>query len=78
IAIFLLVAFDLVALETFTRYRRLAFVLAFVIGAILTPPDPITQIMLALPAYLLFEVGLFFARMSLKNRVLRTQENAGS
>ncbi len=76
VAIFLLVVFDLVSLETFTKYRRLAFVAAFVIGAILTPPDPITQIMLALPAYALFELGLFFARMTLKNR-LKTEEKMG-
>jgi len=68
VAIFLLVVFDLVSLGTFAKYRRVAFVAAFVIGAILTPPDPITQIMLALPAYALFELGLFFARMVLNQR----------
>lgn len=68
VAVFLLVAFELIALETLTQYRRLIFVLAFVIGAILTPPDPITQVMLALPTYGLFELGLLFARLMLKKK----------
>lgn len=68
IAVFLLIIFEMVPLETFAQYRRVVFVLCFIIGAILTPPDPITQIMLALPTYALFELGLAFARLTLKNR----------
>lgn len=66
IAVFLLVVFDLVSLETFAKYRRVMLVASFIIGAILTPPDPITQVMLAIPTYLLFEAGLFFSRLVLK------------
>lgn len=68
IAVFLLIVFDLVSLETFKSYRRVALVAAFVIGAILTPPDPITQVMLAVPTYLLFELGLFFSQVMLRKR----------
>lgn len=70
IAVFLLVVFDLVSLETFAKYRRVVFVAAFVIGAILTPPDPITQVMLAIPTYALFELGLLFSRMVIQKRQL--------
>jgi sec-independent protein translocase protein TatC len=35
---------------------------AFVIGAIFTPPDVISQLMLAIPLWLLFELGLVLAR----------------
>ncbi len=69
IAVFLLVLFDLVAYETFAKYRRLIFALSFVVGALLTPPDPITQVMLAIPTYLLFEAGLLCARLTLKKRL---------
>lgn len=68
IAVFLLVYFELVALESFTQYRRIIFVMSFVVGAILTPPDPITQVMLAIPTYLLFECGLLAARLATKKR----------
>ena len=76
IAVFLLVLFDLVSYETFAKYRRLIFVLAFVVGAVLTPPDPITQVMLAIPTYLLFEAGLFFARITIKKRTALTNNAA--
>ncbi len=72
IAVFLLVLFDLVSYQTFASYRRLVLVLAFVLGALLTPPDPITQIMLAVPTYLLFEAGLLFARIVKKRQALAT------
>jgi sec-independent protein translocase protein TatC len=35
---------------------------AFIIGMLLTPPDVISQIMLAIPLWLLFESGLWFAK----------------
>jgi sec-independent protein translocase protein TatC len=66
IAVFLLVVFGLVSVKTLASYRRVVFVASFVVGALLTPPDPITQIMLAIPAYLLFELGLLAARMVAK------------
>jgi len=43
------------------KYRRYALVIAFILGAILTPPDPSTQIMLAIPIILLYEVSIFLS-----------------
>lgn len=74
IAVFLLVFFNLVALETFTKWRRYIFVGSFIVGAILTPPDPITQVMLAIPTYLLFECGLFAARLAIKKKEVLSDE----
>ena len=45
------------------KYRRYALVLAFILGAILTPPDPSTQIMLAIPIVLLYEVSIFLSQI---------------
>jgi len=39
--------------------RRYAIVIAFIIAAVLTPPDPISQIMLAIPLMLLYEVSIW-------------------
>jgi sec-independent protein translocase protein TatC len=41
------------------KYRRYAIVLAFIIGAILTPPDPMTQLFLAIPLCILYEISIF-------------------
>jgi len=43
------------------KYRRHAIVGAFIIGAILTPPDPSTQIMLAIPLILLYELSIWLS-----------------
>ena len=48
--------------ETMAKKRKIFILLAFVLGALLTPPDPFTQVLLAIPIIILFETGLFFAR----------------
>ena len=48
--------------------RKYAIVGAFVVAAVLTPPDPISQISLAIPTILLYEVGIYCARLVEKGR----------
>ena len=52
--------------RTVAKYRRYIIVGLFITGAMLTPPDPYTQIMLAIPLWLLFELGLVVSRMVIK------------
>lgn len=49
--------------EFFSRFRKYAIVLSFVVSAVLTPPDVITQVSMALPLYFLYEAGLLVARL---------------
>ncbi len=58
----LLVWTGIVSRESMIEKRPYIIVLAFVVGAVLTPPDPVSQTLLAVPIWLLFESGLFFAR----------------
>lgn len=44
------------------RQRRIAYLASFILAAVLTPPDVITQLFLAFPIIILFEIGLFVAR----------------
>ncbi|MFZ2726195.1 MAG: twin-arginine translocase subunit TatC [Methylococcaceae bacterium] len=48
--------------QSLAEKRPYVIVAAFVIGAIFTPPDPISQTLLAVPMWLLFELGLLFSR----------------
>ena len=48
--------------------RKWAIVIAFVVAAVLTPPDPVSQIGLALPTILLYEVSIWLARMIERDR----------
>ncbi|MBX3596185.1 MAG: twin-arginine translocase subunit TatC [Rhizobiaceae bacterium] len=48
--------------------RKWAIVIAFIVAAVLTPPDPISQIGLALPTILLYEISIWTARLIEKKR----------
>jgi len=61
---FFLDRLGLVRARTFARYRRHFLVGAFVAAALLTPPDPVTQIFVAVPIVLLFESGLLVCRLA--------------
>jgi sec-independent protein translocase protein TatC len=56
------VRLGIVSLEKLKAARPYVIVGAFVVGAVFTPPDVISQLLLAIPLWLLFEVGLFIAR----------------
>ena len=67
----LLVRAGLVGAETLAAKRKYAVVIAFVMAAILTPPDPISQISLAVPTLLLYEVAILAARRIERTRAAR-------
>jgi len=67
IAIILLVWMGIVTPEALAQKRPYVVVAAFVIGAVLTPPDVFSQLLLAIPMYLLFELGVFFSRYFVRN-----------
>jgi sec-independent protein translocase protein TatC len=50
--------------------RKYAIVIAFVVAAVLTPPDPVSQIGLAVPTILLYEISIILARRIEKTRAL--------
>ena len=58
----------LTTVESLSRKRPYIIVFAFIIGMILTPPDVISQILLAVPIWVLFEFGLFLAKIITKNK----------
>ena len=61
VAIFILVRAGVVELEKLRQARPYVIVGAFVVAAIVTPPDILSQFLLAIPCWLLYEIGLLFA-----------------
>ncbi|CVI55036.1 preprotein translocase subunit TatC [Agrobacterium sp. TS43] len=53
--------------------RKFAIVLAFVVAAVLTPPDPMSQIGLALPAIILYEISIYMARLVERKRAAESK-----
>ena len=58
----------LTTVESLSKKRPYIIVFAFIIGMILTPPDVISQVLLAIPIWVLFEFGLFLAKIVTKNK----------
>ncbi|AOR63432.1 Sec-independent protein translocase subunit TatC [Pectobacterium wasabiae] len=75
VAIVLLCWSGVVTPEDLKKKRPYILVGAFVVGMLLTPPDVFSQTLLAIPMYLLFEIGVFFARFYVgKGRRTETEE----
>ena len=68
IATILLVLAGLTTPESLTAKRPYIIVGAFVLGMLLTPPDIISQTLLALPMWILFEAGVIFSRVLVRRR----------
>jgi len=54
--------------EFMRKHRRIAIVVCFIMGAILTPPDPVSQFMIAVPLVVLYEVGIWISAITVKRR----------
>lgn len=52
--------------EDFAKWRKYAILIMFILAAIITPPDPFTQVMTALPMIALYEIGLILIRPTKK------------
>jgi len=78
IATIILVATGVTTVEKLRSIRGYVLVGAFALGMLLTPPDVISQTLLALPMWLLFELGLLMSRLLLPHRAEETGEDQAS
>lgn len=67
VVLVILAHMGIVTIEKLKDFRRYFIVLAFVIAAIVTPPDVVSQLALAIPMCLLYEVGIWAAQLSGKS-----------
>lgn len=58
----LLARIGVISSQTLIKKRRHAIVLVFIVAAVLTPPDPLSQVALAIPTLLLYELSIFAVR----------------
>lgn len=71
VAVVILVILGVATPASLVRSRPYVIVGAFVVGAVLTPPDVLSQVMLAVPMCLLYEVGILAARAITRDREAR-------
>jgi sec-independent protein translocase protein TatC len=75
VAVVILVRMGFVSVEKLREARPYVVVGAFVVGAIFTPPDVVSQIMLAIPLWLLYEVGIIVATQVRVQRRVEADSN---
>jgi sec-independent protein translocase protein TatC len=68
IAIFFLTKTGLVSIDGLRRSRKFVLLGIFILAAMATPPDVISQVTLAIPLYVLFEIGILLSYLSQKKR----------
>lgn len=76
IVVIVLVYMGIVDIKKLEEVRGYVIVAAFVVAAVVTPPDVMSQLFLAIPICLLYEVGIFAARFTGK-KPLDIEENQG-
>jgi len=67
IVVIVLARMGLVSIEKLKDFRSYFIVLAFIIAAIVTPPDVVSQLALAIPMVILYEVGVWAAQLFIKH-----------
>lgn len=77
IATIIVISTGMTTADKLAEKRPFIIVIAFVVGMLLTPPDVVSQMLLAIPVWLLFELGLIFSRfLSRKKERLAKEKEA--
>ncbi|MFN8339792.1 MAG: twin-arginine translocase subunit TatC [Saprospiraceae bacterium] len=69
IVVYFLAKIGIIGPAIMRKYRREAFLVIFIVAAIITPPDALTQILVGIPMYVLYEISIYVAA-----RVVKSQE----
>jgi sec-independent protein translocase protein TatC len=73
VVLVILARMGIVSVEKFRQFRSYFIVIAFVIAAVVTPPDVVSQLALAIPMCLLYEVGIWAAQLFVKHTQAPTE-----
>jgi len=76
VVIFFLSKIGIVTPELLRKKRKYALLLMFVLGAVITPPDVVSQLMMAAPLVVLYEIGIIVARIGTKKKAEEEEPEA--
>lgn len=74
VVVVVLARMGLVSIDKLKEFRSYFVVLAFIIAAVITPPDIVSQLALAIPMCLLYEIGIWAARIFIKHTQAPAEE----
>tara|TARA_R110002049_G_scaffold35067_1_gene113556 strand:- start:1055 stop:1447 length:393 start_codon:yes stop_codon:yes gene_type:complete len=75
IVIYFLTKLGLVTPEILIKYRKIALVLVLTISAVITPPDVVSQIIVAIPILILYQVSIYISKVVLKRDAKKQRKN---
>lgn len=70
--------FGLLTPEFLKQYRRHAIIFCFILSAFLTPPDPVSQILIAIPLIMLYQLSVTISRLGVKKRQKELEKAFGN
>ena len=76
VVIYFLSKFGIITPMFLRQYRRHSIIVILIIAAIITPPDPLSQILITIPLYLLFEISILISARVYKRRLREEAEEA--
>ncbi len=76
IIMYFLTKMGLITPDFLRKYRKHALVLVLVLAAVITPPDIISQIIVAIPILMLYELSIYISKIVIKRELKRSKENA--
>jgi len=78
VVVVVLARMGLVSIEKLRQFRSYFIVLAFIVAAVITPPDIVSQLALAVPMCLLYELGIWAAQVFIKHTKAPEEEKSSS
>jgi sec-independent protein translocase protein TatC len=78
VVVVVLARMGLVSVQKLREFRSYFIVIAFIIAAVITPPDVVSQLALAVPMCLLYEVGIWAAQIFIKHTQAPAEEGSGT
>jgi sec-independent protein translocase protein TatC len=76
IIIYFLTKIGLVTPEILRKYRKYALVIVLILSAIITPPDVASQVIVAIPILILYQVSIYISKIVIRNQNRKEKENA--
>ena len=76
IVIYFLTKVGLVTPEILKKYRKIALVIVLILSAIITPPDVTSQIVVAVPVLLLYQISIYISKLVVKREAKRAKKSA--
>ena len=76
ILIYILTKIGLVTPEGLTKYRKISLVIVLIVSAVITPPDIVSQIIVAIPILILYEVSIYISKVVVRNQAKKEKAHA--